>query len=251
VFIDEMEKGVSLYHSKVTAKLKNLIVEPTISIRKMYTQAYMAPNFSNMIFASNKTDPVEVNPDDRRFNVGEYQKEKISLTSEEIEAITDELPVLASYLLKYPCDRDRARTPLVNDARKALIDINRSSVDVLSDAILSGDFKALWEQLPDKKPALGITPLAQDYELYRALVVDLITKPRTYLTRDDLFTLFNWCVGNTPRSPGKLSAMLKHHGLTIGPVWAGDRTVRGIHTMWIFEDDWRNERLDEINRGVI
>ncbi|MGZ7246503.1 primase-helicase family protein, partial [Streptococcus pyogenes] len=36
VFIDEIEAGKSLYHAKVTAKLKNLIVEPMISIRNMY-----------------------------------------------------------------------------------------------------------------------------------------------------------------------------------------------------------------------
>src|SRR5690606_39570169 len=62
-----------------------LIVEPTISIRRMYQPPYMAPNYANMIFASNKPAPVEVAPDDRRFNVGPYQDQPIQLTATEVD----------------------------------------------------------------------------------------------------------------------------------------------------------------------
>lgn len=251
VFIDEMEKGGSLYHSKVTAKLKNLIVEPYISVRKMYTPAYMAPNFANMIFASNKTDPVEVMPDDRRFNVGAYQKQKIQITTEEIEEIGNEIPFLTSYLLNYQCSATRGRTPLVNEARTALIDISRSSIDVTADALVRGDFVALWELLPDKKPVLGITPMAANYEQFRALLIDLLTTPRSAISRDELFIIFDWCVGNMPKSPGKLTALLKHHELIIVPTWCQGRAVRGVNISWVIDETWRIERLREIAEGLI
>ena len=128
VFIDEIEAGKSLYHSKVTAKLKNLIVEPTISIRRMYTPAYMATNFASMIFASNKPASVEIAPDDRRFNVGPYQTQPIQLTATEVDVdIPKELEAFFAFLKQYKADPDRARKPLISAARSTLIDISRTA----------------------------------------------------------------------------------------------------------------------------
>lgn len=252
VFIDEIESGKSLYHAKVTAKLKNLIVEPMISIRNMYRPAYLAPNFASMIFASNKPSSVEVAPDDRRFNVGAYQENKLQITSQEIDQIAIELPAFYAFLMHYPADPDRARTPLVSASRSTLIDISRTAIDTISDAILAGDLQTLWDHLPNQKTLTAGNALIQTKSQgYRDLIVDLVNTLDTKLTRDELYTIFEYTVGNMPTSPNKLTSLLKHHRLHLKPVWKHNRSVRGIDVAWNVDQTWLTQARQEIASGAV
>lgn len=252
VFIDEIESGKSLYHAKVTAKLKNLIVEPMISIRNMYRPAYLAPNFASMIFASNKPSSVEVAPDDRRFNVGAYQENKLQITSQEIDQIAIELPAFYAFLMHYPADPDRARTPLVSASRSTLIDISRTAIDTISDAILAGDLQTLWDHLPNQKTLTAGNALIQTKSQgYRDLIVDLVNTLDTKLTRDELYTIFEYTVGNMPTSPNKLTSLLKHHRLHLKPVWKHNRSVRGIDVTWNVDQTWLTQARQEIASGAV
>ena len=254
VFIDEIESGKSLYHAKVTAKLKNLIVEPMISIRNMYRPAYLAPNFASMIFASNKPSSVEVAPDDRRFNVGGYQENKLQITGPEIEMIDQELPDFYAYLMHYKADADRARTPLVSQSRSTLIDISRTAVDTISDALLTGDLQTLWDHLPSQKALTPGNALIQaKSQGYRDLIVDIVSNlaANDKLTRDELYTIFEYTVGNMPTSPNKLTSMLKHHRLHLKPVWKHNRSVRGIEVTWKVDPTWLTQAQKEIASGAV
>jgi hypothetical protein len=250
VFIDEIEAGNSLYHSKISAKLKNLIVEPTISIRRMYTPAYMAINYANMIFASNKSSAVEISPDDRRYNVGPYQDQPIKLTATEIDdTIPTELKAFYDYLMQYPADADKARTPLISAARSTLIDISRTAVDTVADAILAGDLKFLWDHLPAK--ASAISPLQNiRYQPFRDLMIELVTTQVKQLSREDLQVIMEWCVGNVPQSPHKFAAFIKHHRIHLTQVWKG-RNVRGITVIWQYNNQWLAQVKKEIKDGDI
>lgn len=251
ILIDEIETGKSLYHSKITAKLKNLIVEPMISVRKMYTPAYMVPNYANMIFASNKPAAVEVAPDDRRFNVGPYQNNPIQLTATEVDVqIPNELQAFFDFLRAYPASADRARKPLINTARTSLIDINRTAIDSVADAILNGDLEFLWDHLPDRTSSINALQNLR-YQPFRALLIDLVNTQDPKLTRDELFTLFEWCVGNMPQSPHKFAALLKHHRIHMSQQWKNNRNVRGITTTWKPDAAWLAQAQQEIASGVI
>lgn len=251
VFIDEIESGKSLYHNKITAKLKNLIVEPTISIRKMYCPPYMATNYSSMIFASNKTAAVEVAPDDRRFNVGPYQDQPIQLTATEIDdAIPKELKAFYAYLAHYPADQNLARRPLISAARTNMIDISRTAIDTVSDHLLAGDLEFLWDHLPATTSSLSPLDLVR-YQPFRALMVEIVEHGETKLTRDDLFTIMEWCIGNMPRSPHKFAALLKHHKLHMEQVWKHHRNVRGITVTWNVSPAWLAQAQKEIKSGAI
>lgn len=253
--IDEIEVGTSAYHAKITAKLKNLIVEPSISIRKMYSPPYMARNFNNMIFASNKPNPVFISPDDRRYNVAFYQPNKIAITTAEVEdVLPKELEQLYAYLMHYPADRDKARVPLMNAAKAALIDLNRAAIDVVSDAILSGDMKFFWEQLPSEKPVdTGLyNPQFTRYLQYRTLLEQLLNSPAdSFITRDELLVLYEYCDNTTPSSPNKFTALLKHHRITIAPHNIKGRTVRGIKVSWGIDEEWRNGIVEAIKAGKV
>lgn len=254
VFIDEIEAGKSLYHAKVTAKLKNLIVEPMISIRNMYRPAYLAPNFASMIFASNKPSSVEVAPDDRRFNVGVYQENKIQITGPEIDQIDHELGEFYAYLMHYPADPDRARTPLISQSRSTLIDISRTAIDTISDALLKGDLQTLWDHLPSQKSLTPGNALIQTKaQGYRDLIVDVVSNISAHdkLTRDELYTIFEYTVGNMPTSPNKLTSTLKHHRLHLKPVWKYNRSVRGIEMNWKVDPTWLTQARQEIASGAV
>lgn len=254
VFIDEIEAGKSLYHAKVTAKLKNLIVEPMISIRNMYRPAYLAPNFASMIFASNKPSSVEVAPDDRRFNVGVYQENKLQITGPEIDQIDHELGEFYAYLMHYPADPDRARTPLISQSRSTLIDISRTAIDTISDALLKGDLQTLWDHLPSQKSLTPGNALIQTKSQgYRDLIVDVVSNIGNHdkLTRDELYTIFEYTVGNMPTSPNKLTSTLKHHRLHLKPVWKYNRSVRGIEVNWKVDPTWLAQAQQEIASGAV
>lgn len=252
VFIDEIEAGKSMYHSKITAKLKNLIVEPTISIRRMYTPAYMAPNFASMIFASNKPASVEIAPDDRRFNVGPYQTLPIQLTATEVDVdIPKELERFFAFLKQYKADPDRARKPLISAARSTLIDISRTAIDTVGDALLSGDLEFFWEHLTTTKNTSSSPITNMKYTAFRELVVNLVNTQDSKLTRDDLFVIMEWCVGNMPQSPHKFVALLKHHRIHLTQVWKNNRNVRGINVAWRPDTTWLAQAQKEIANGDV
>lgn len=251
VLIDEIEAGRSLYHSKITAKLKNLIVEPTISIRRMYTPAYMATNYASMIFASNKPAAVEISPDDRRFNVGPYQNVPIRLTATEIDVhIPKELPTFFNYLRAYPADPARARTALVSAARTKLMEISRTAVDTVVDALLAGNIEFLWDHLPANTSS--ISPLQNSrYQPFRELLIDIVNTRSGKLSREDLFVILEWCVGGMPQSPNKFTALLKHHRVHLGQIWKAPRNVRGIDVTWQIDPIWIAQAQKEItNKNV-
>jgi hypothetical protein len=237
VFVDEMEKGRGIYHDKVNAKLKNLITEPKISVRKMYHPPTEMPNYSNMIFASNKPAPVEIAPDDRRFNVGAYQPNSLVLTDAEIfDDIPAQLPAFYEFLMSFPADSDLARKPLNSTHRAQMIDISTNAIDAACQALLDGNMDFFWDQLKDKKPAqthLSLaTPEGRAYEAYRELVVEIIqTRPPT-LSREELRTLLEWTVGNMPDRPHKFTSLIKHHKLHMTAVWRNGRTTRGVTLSW-------------------
>lgn len=251
-FIDEIETGQSLYHNKITAKLKNLIVEPMISIRNMYRNPYMAPNFCSMIFASNKPASVQIAPDDRRFNVGGYQTKKIEITTSDIENIEQELPEFHAYLMQYKADRNLARSPLVSQSRSTLIDISRTAIDTIADALLSGDIQLLWDNLPStREHTIGNSLLQMKAQGYRELVISIVENMEIKLSRDDLYTIMEYLVGNMPLSPNKFTSLLKHHRLHMQAVWKNNRTVRGISVPWHAEAEWLATARREIMEGVV
>lgn len=251
VFIDEVEAGKRFYEANIDATLRNLITEPVISVRKMYQMAYMAPNHSNMLFASNKPEPVNIPPGDRRFNVGYYQPEKLTIDDADILAISSELPDFYSFLYHYPADRQQARKPIKNEAKAQLASVGRSSIDTVADAILQGDLSFFWDHLPANKnsPLDGFNNIK--LLNYRTLLVELITKRETKLTRDDLFTLFEWCIGGMPSSPNKFTSLLKHHRIHLTQVWKHARNVRGLSTEWKIDPTWHKNALKEIEEKKV
>lgn len=245
-FVDEAQISESGRNKIIMANLKNWITEPTVTIRRMRTASYEVTNNCGWIFASNKPDPVTVEASDRRFNVGEYQPAKLPMSDAIMTQLKSELQDFANYLQTRVVDVEAATTPKENEAKEQMILVSRSSADAVADALLEGDLSRLWDALPTVDATLLDTATQMRLFGYKQLMHDLVTTRRGKLTREELFTIFQYNVGNVPGSPHKLTSYLKHHGLTIRNIRSDERVCKGIVVDWSNPQPWFDERLAEI-----
>lgn len=251
VFIDEIEKMDGVFQSRLNATLRTLITEPDLSVRKMHQMPYMAKNYINVIMSSNQTTPVDIPPDDRRYNVGLFQTEKLAITQAEVDTVENELQRLANYLMSVVVDRSKLRTPVLNSARATLISTNRTAIDTAIDALSSGDLEFFWDHLPSSKNSPLDNMSALKLMPFRNLLVNLVTTQDPVLTRDELHILLDWTVGNMPHSPNKFTSLLKHHRVHLVQVWKNKRNVRGIRVNWRPNQAWLQGALQEIQEKAV
>ena len=226
VFIDEAFAGTSHTDRAITAKLKNLIVEPRISVREMYKPSTVMDNYCNLIFASNSAQPVAIAPDDRRFNVGKFQPDPIVLTGNNIDSLKGELESFYHYLSTRHANRALARVPIETSDRTNIINLSRSSIDIAIEALQRGNLTYFIEMLV-LDPAI-LNPRSQlTYAQFEALIGELKKNKRTKLSRDDLMIIFRWCIDNVPEAPNKFTTMLRHHGVQLKPLWIDGHATRG------------------------
>jgi len=238
VFIDEVESKALINERGVMAKLKNFITEEFITIRDMYQAAHEVRSYMSMIFASNKTDPVTIDKEDRRFNVGRYQKSKLVITDKELdETIPKELQGFHDYLMGYAVDTLAASTPLETDDRNQMISVGESSIDTVSSALLGGSMEFFLDQLPTttayERNAVESNKVADYLDVIKCLLArtDLVTGSCN-ISREELRTIFDYTIGGIPASPNKFTSLLKHHRIHISKVWI-DKSIAGIKTTWL------------------
>jgi hypothetical protein len=244
--IDEAHIGDSPRSKMIMANLKNQITEPVVTIRRMRQSAYETVNRVGFIFNSNKPDPVVVEAGDRRFNVGEYQPNKIELTDADIKAIDSELLNFAFRLAQHVVDAHQVRTPKINAAKIDMQMASRTSADAVADALLQGDLSVLWDALPTSDVSTMDPSMIIKLQPYKQLVYDLVQSRRDRLTRDELRVIFDYNVGNVSPSPWKFTLFAKHHGLTIKDIRVGAKVVKGLLVTWANQSEWFDERLAEI-----
>ena len=241
VFIDEVQTKALINEAGVVAKLKNYITEPFISLRAMYRGAVEARNFCNFILASNMSSVVNIEAGDRRFNVAGYQPQKFMPTDEELDQIDQEVQAFYNYLLVYPMDATKARAVLDTSDRRTMIAISESSADSVGNALNNGDFQFFIDQLPSSTGPVSTAKFGSQVADYVGVLKALNARshPTTgscSISRDELYVLFNYVVGNMPSSPNKFTSLLKHHRIHVGDVWVNSGTKagkeRGIRVTW-------------------
>lgn len=237
VLVDEIETKALVNERGVMAKLKNFITEPMITIRAMRQSSVEVRNYANWIFCSNRPDPIIIDREDRRFNVGKYQSQKLVLTQAEIDQIEQELQSFYDYLETYPLDETKACTVLQTEDRETLISISESSIDTAADSLLNGDMAFFMDQLPTttlyQRNAL-MSNKVQDYKDTLMAVINR-TDPlngKCNISRDELYVIFDFIIGNMPASAHKFTSLLKHHRLHTDDMRVDGKKTRGIQTIW-------------------
>jgi hypothetical protein len=237
VFVDEVQTSALRNERGVIAKLKNFITEEKVVIRQMYQAGFEAMNYSNWIFASNMPDPIRIEAGDRRFNVGGYQADKLQITSAEIDRLPNELQRVHDYLANYPANLQLASQPLETEARSEMIAISEEVMDTVAGNLLAGNMGFFVDALPTNDSYKSNMARLNAVEDYKKVLVDLINRPATRnghynISRDELFTIFQYNVGNMPESPNKFTGRLKHHRIQIKKVAIDGKTHNGITVEW-------------------
>ena len=237
VFVDEVQTSALRNEKGVIAKLKNFITEDRIVVRQMYQSGYEVQNYSNWIFASNMPDPINIEVGDRRFNVGGYQARRLQITPMEIARIERELQAFHDYLAAYTIDEQLAGTPLETAARREIIAISEEVMDTVAGNLLAGNMGFFIDALPTNDSYKSNMARLNAVEDYKKVLVDLINRPATKqghynISRDELYTIFSYNVGNMPESPNKFTGRLKHHRIQVKKVTIDGKTHNGIQVEW-------------------
>ena len=215
------------------ADLKNYITESSISIRKMYQMPYIANNYLNVIFASNKPDPMVIDPKDRRFNVGVFQPNRLKISNEEVVGlIPAELEDFYHYLMTRKADRDVAREPLNNAAKRDMVEVGRIGIDRISDALAEGDYQFFVDQI-SAMPMAGIhTNRDIQEKAYAELLGQIKKGKKEILLREEVQQICQHCLGDMPESAYKFTTKVKHHGIKFEAFRIDNKPVRGIKVKW-------------------
>jgi hypothetical protein len=56
-----------------------------------------------------------------------------------------------------------------------------------------------------------------------------------------MFIIFDYCIGNIPKSPHKFTSMLKHHRIYTKKIRRGDDSFYGLGVEWKQDDEWFSE----------
>jgi hypothetical protein len=237
VFVDEVQTSALRNERGAIAKVKNFITEEKVVIRQMYQAGFEAQNYSNWIFASNMPDPIRIEAGDRRFNVGGYQATKLQITSAEIDRLPNELQRVHDFLVNYPVNLQLAGQPLETEARSEIMAISEEVMDTVAGNLLAGNMGFFVDALPTNDSYKSNMARLNAVEDYKKVLVDLINRPATRnghfnITRDELYTIFQYNVGNMPESPNKFTGRLKHHRIQVKKVAIDGKTHNGITVEW-------------------
>lgn len=237
VFIDEIQTSAFKDEAGVIANLKNFITEPTVTVRMMNKNAYSVKNHGNYIFASNKADPITVDKQDRRINVGTYQKNSLVLSDKEMDLILSgaELQNFHHYLMGYAVDARAASTPLKSAARNSLIELSQTTSESTASALMEGNFEFFVEQLPTSSAYETNYLLKAKVDNYKRTLSDLLARTKNgvcNVSRDELFIIFDFTVGGMNPSPTTFSRYLGHRQIAVKPIFIDGKTVRGIAIEW-------------------
>ena len=241
-FIDEIEVDSLETGGMLESKLKFYITEPVVPIRRMRTDSYSVQSFTGWIFGSNKPQPVVIPRNDRRYNVGEFQKIPLTITREEVEVkLPQELQAFTDYLISREACLDRASKPLLTEDRETLMALSETSVERTANALLNGDLEVMWEAMPNEELIDALhhssshAMAAQAYiSFVKRATEDAYHKRKTKIGRDELGVIFTHCVGNCPSSANKLTQYLRHQNI----ITTRMRLDTGLSTYGI-EVEWK------------
>lgn len=256
VFIDEIQVSASQRKDLISSDLKNFITDSPVTIRHMNRVSYEAPNYVNIIFGSNMPDPVVVEKNDRRYNIGVFQHTRLAMTDHEIDVLLPkELPAFCNYIMTRKADKELAKKIIDNESRRDVISANRNSLDMVAEALLDGDLEFLYDSMPDTRLLTDLhganTALPHAYsELIKREITQLYLQNKQTreglcydgkLSRDELSVIFQYCIGNMPTQPNKFTRLLKHHGIVTKKIWHNNIPVMGLPVVWKVSPTWAAE----------
>ncbi len=236
LFIDESDVSTSLNSQKIMSRLRDYITEPTMTIRPMRANLYQAPSYLNIIVATNRPAAVLLTSSDRRFNIAPRQEAFLDLSDADMDQLSKELEPFALHLASREVDLHAARRPIQTQARDELVQTTVSSTDAVAEALLHGDFEFFYEALPSSDAFSDDDFAGLRKEAYLKVLREAAQYVQADeaqpLTRDQMHTLFRFCVDRVPETPKKFTHFLKHHRIFTRRMRKGEEQPYGMHVRW-------------------
>lgn len=141
IFGEEIATNATKYN--VTPYLNALITAKSVTINEKQRPQKQVPAYFNMAFASNENIPFPLHGEARRWFVIAPESKLDEQLSEQVysEIAGDGLDAFYTYLLTVPLDEFKHDKPPVTDAKRALMNASKRSIEVFIDEWLSGETK--------------------------------------------------------------------------------------------------------------
>lgn len=163
VFI-HLNEVASDFHGRhgVAGKLKALIGDPVIRINQKGMPEIEIDNFCNVLLNSNKPNPIELDTDDRRWNMiitnNALTKTDWWKGDDSYKKAMSKVGEFGAYLMNYSIDESSARVPMVmSKAKQSVINQTVSPMNLLGNAIKNGSFDEILEILDMDSDTIDIS----------------------------------------------------------------------------------------------
>jgi hypothetical protein len=242
VVYEEVDAAIIRNAASASSFLKNSITEPTITIRKMYTEPRSIKKRCSIMMTANSAAPVSIPYEDRRFNCAEYQSSKFTTDDQGIDQIRQDCEEFYGFLRQYKYDSDATRKIIQTDARKKIMATSATGLDEFAEEIVKkGNFMYLLDMLPmniETDVQVGKLPTKEYAQVVALLFSKIHMKEQTIaIFRDELKILLMYLFSNIPENPAKFSSMVKHHRMYMDVVRRDGAVGRGIYVKFKFTDD--------------
>lgn len=193
VVINEAVKSNSHDTENMMSKLRDWITEPLVIVNVKHESERTVVNYANFIICSNKRNSVTFEHHDRRYNVGEYQTERLFYDPNEYAIMEqgEELHKFAEFLGTWRVDHEKLLRPYGGEAKAQVYEATHSIASRIARAILEGDIEYFVEHRPSdvqlKSDFSGrLLPISE----YDALIYGMAKGTFTAIRREDLYVLF-------------------------------------------------------------
>lgn len=143
-----LNEVASDFHGRhgVAGKLKALVTDDYLQVNQKGISEITVDNYCNVILNSNKEDPIEVDVDDRRWNMVKSTRNIKHMEGWAPFELADVVPKFRNFLLAYNVNKSRATNIMKISADKQGI-VNKTSTigKILSVHILEKDYESIME----------------------------------------------------------------------------------------------------------
>lgn len=177
IFGEEIATNATKYN--VTPYLNALITAKSVTINEKQRPQKQVPAYFNMAFASNENIPFPLHGEARRWFVIAPQNKLDESLSEQVysEIAGDGLDAFYTFLLSVPLDDFKHDKPPITEAKRALMNASKRSIEVFIDEWMAGETKykcisCMAKQLYDAYKEWASSTLEHKYS-YRKFTEDL------------------------------------------------------------------------------
>jgi len=238
VLVDETQLSDLKRAPQAMAAIKQYISDSSVSIRRMRTDPYIVNNVSNFIFNSNKHDPIQVDAEDRRFNVAPRQETPLLqiFTDAQIDELcsNDNIQAFTNYLSSYKINKRQASRVIQTSERKRLQSLTQDAAEELVQSLKQGDLGFFVDNAPDAEDSetlklkLRLRSCRKYEEIINECIVGAKTGAYISLSRTDLEVLCYYIIGVEYPTRHKFTKYIGHKGLTIQALNISGHTTRGV-----------------------